>query len=118
MSDALEQQLHQFPIRIGPVWNIDDYNVALRKDGYEFETRDQKLFKAIKLSELQVEFTDSETHKPLADVLISLSGGSSYRSNNFTDAKGKINYIGLVCVHCFIRRGREGRSKDYNADVF
>lgn len=71
--------------------------MLLHKDGYDFETNDHKTFKAIKLSELKVEFTDSETHKPLPDVLISLSGGSNYRSNNFTDATGKINYIGLVC---------------------
>lgn len=37
-----------------------------------------------------------EENRPLSDVLLSLSGGKQYRSNNVTGVDGSIVFIGLV----------------------
>lgn len=37
-----------------------------------------------------------EGNTPLSDVLLSLSGGKQYRSNNVTGENGSIVFIGLV----------------------
>lgn len=41
-----------------------------------------------------------EENKPLSDVLLSLSGGKQYRSNNVTGVNGSIVFIGLVSCVC------------------
>jgi hypothetical protein len=86
-------------IRIGPVWNVDDFTVQLAKEGFEFhaKTNNPHNFESVKLSQLIIQFLDSTTKLPLSDVLISISGGTNnIRSKNFTDNSGILNFIGLV----------------------
>jgi hypothetical protein len=85
---------------IGPLRSIDDYQLHAVKHGYEFKQDTTKPFgqlHAFKLSQLTIEVADTVTQQPLSEVLISLSGGTNYRSNNQTDTDGRLTIIGLVC---------------------
>jgi hypothetical protein len=82
---------------LGLVWGPQDYVVELELEGYKFVQTDVKnKFKAIKLSKLVVSYFDEATKKELPEVLISLSGGETYRSNNVVDKSGRITFVGLV----------------------
>ena len=84
---------------IGPVWNEKDYAIEVEKEGYKFFPQEDGFnFKVVKLSQLKISFLDSQTKKPLPEVLVSLSGANDYRSNNIIDSSGSINYIGLVYI--------------------
>lgn len=68
------------------------------KEGYLFHQEDKAAFgtlKAYKLSQLTIKLFDMD-RKPLGGVLISISGGVNYRSNNITDDTGVITFLGLV----------------------
>ena len=80
---------------IGPLSRVSDYTVEAEKEGYKFIKTTENVFQAIKLSELRVSFLDSETKKPLGEVLASISGVENYRSNQIIGESGTHNYIGL-----------------------
>jgi len=80
---------------IGPLSRASDYVVEAEKEGYKFIKTSDNVFQAIKLSELRVSFTDTETKKPLGEVLVSISGVENYRSNQIIGESGTHNYIGL-----------------------
>lgn len=87
--------------RIGPVWNEADYSIQVNKEGYEFKVQveNPRDFHSLKLSHLKLKFLDAENGQSLSDVLVSLSGGDNYRSNNLIDSNGSIDFIGLVCLY-------------------
>ncbi|KAL3098749.1 hypothetical protein niasHT_024503 [Heterodera trifolii] len=107
--------------RIGPVWDEQDFELLLEKDGFEFKPYTQSptdtadgpshrqlrspfVFSATKLSKLIVRFVDSDLKTPLSDVLVSVSGSSSdFRSNTVTDSTGTLNIVGLAPGTYFIR---------------
>uniref|UniRef100_A0A915DMW4 Nodal modulator 1 n=1 Tax=Ditylenchus dipsaci TaxID=166011 RepID=A0A915DMW4_9BILA len=90
---------------VGPVWNVEDYVISVQKDGYDFikEKTNPLIFKSTKLSHLKISFLDSETKKPLPEVLVSLSGSVDYRSNSIVDHTGVINYIGLPAGEYYLQ---------------
>lgn len=90
--------------KIGPLHREKQYEVAAEKPGYvlEKEKEDPLLFSAFKLGEISVQVVDEE-NKPLSDVLLSLSGGKQYRSNNVTGVNGSIVFIGLSPGQYYLR---------------
>lgn len=83
------------------MWNLNDWEVSLFKEGYEFKQikeNDPYNFKFIKLSHLRVLFSDADTNKPLLDVIVSISGPENYRLSDVTNAEGTTTVIGLVKV--------------------
>ncbi|TKR78261.1 hypothetical protein L596_019098 [Steinernema carpocapsae] len=90
--------------KIGPVRKLEDFYVSAELEGYKFAaTNNQGVFKTVKLSQLKIVAVDSMSSKPLADVLVSLSGVDNYRSNNIIDKTGKINFVGLAPGQYFLR---------------
>lgn len=55
---------------------------------------------AFKLSELRIFISDG-ADQPISGVLVSVTGGD-FRSNNFTGDSGRLTYIGLVSIFCFV----------------
>ncbi|VDO46796.1 unnamed protein product [Onchocerca flexuosa] len=89
---------------MGPVRNVNDFDITAEKSGYKFEkTGKPGILNAIKLSQLIITATDAETGEPLSSVLISLSGTENYRSNNFIDKTGRIIFFGLRSGEYFLR---------------
>nr|XP_022336385.1 nodal modulator 1-like isoform X1 [Crassostrea virginica] len=90
--------------KIGPLHREKQYEVTAEKPGYvlEKEKEDPLVFTAFKLGEISVQVVD-EGNTPLSDVLLSLSGGKQYRSNNVTGENGSIVFIGLSPGQYYLR---------------
>ncbi|XP_041372550.1 nodal modulator 1-like [Gigantopelta aegis] len=90
--------------RIGPLHRDVQYEVTATKDGYQLTREDGPLynFRAFKLGQVSVQVVDDEK-KPLIAVLLSLSGGNQYRSNNLTAADGKMIFMALSPGQYFLR---------------
>lgn len=89
-------------LRIGLVFDPNDYDVEFDLEGYKFSpTSTKNKFKSTKLSKLIVAYADKATKKELADVLISLSG-NSYRENKIVNPNGQITFVGLVSSFTYI----------------
>lgn len=59
-------------------------------------------FEAYKLAEVVVYVVD-EAGEALGGVLVSLSGGRSFRQNSLTEADGAISFVGLSPGDYFLR---------------
>uniref|UniRef100_A0AC34EZP7 Nodal modulator 1 n=1 Tax=Panagrolaimus sp. ES5 TaxID=591445 RepID=A0AC34EZP7_9BILA len=81
--------------KFGPISKETKFSLTVEKEGYKFIEQKNNIFQSIKLSELRVNFVDSETKEPLGEVLASISGVDNYRSNKVIGETGTQNYIGL-----------------------
>ncbi|GLH02259.1 Nodal modulator 1 [Gryllus bimaculatus] len=81
-----------------------EYEVIAEKDGYVFSGPDSKnIMQAHKLAEIVVEILDKANSKPLQGVLLSLSGGESFRQNSQTGADGKRTFSYLSPGEYYLR---------------
>ena len=81
--------------KFGPISKETKFSITVEKEGYKFTELKNNVFQSIKLSELRVNFIDSETKQPLGEVLASISGVGNYRSNKVIGETGTQNYIDL-----------------------
>ncbi|CAK5061597.1 unnamed protein product [Meloidogyne enterolobii] len=90
---------------IGPVWKEEDFSIEIIKEGFIFAKMPDypNSFTSIKLTQLRIQFLEEKTNKPLSDILVSISGGSNFRSNNITNETGLLKFIGLMPGSYFIR---------------
>uniref|UniRef100_A0A914VZ87 Nodal modulator 3 n=1 Tax=Plectus sambesii TaxID=2011161 RepID=A0A914VZ87_9BILA len=91
--------------KLGPLESFDGFELSAVKEGYLFTQEEKAAFgtlKAFKLSQLTIKLFDMDK-TPLGGVLISLSGGVNYRSNNITDDSGVITFLGLSPGEYFVR---------------
>ncbi|XP_049779932.1 nodal modulator 3 [Schistocerca cancellata] len=90
--------------KFGPLSDGLKYRVSAEKEGYVLSGPDAKTtFKAHKLAEIVVEVIDKADGKPLQGVLLSLSGGESFRRNSQTDADGKRTFSSLSPSEYYLR---------------
>ncbi|KAF7630922.1 hypothetical protein Mgra_00008841 [Meloidogyne graminicola] len=90
--------------KIGPVWNVNDFNIEIIKEGFIFvkSSDSPQSFTSIKLTQLRIQFFEEKTNIPLSDILVSISGGLNFRSNNITNETGLLKFIGLTPGSYFI----------------
>ena len=87
----------------GPLDNSVDYSISAEKKGYMMkDLPDKGFFEAYKLAEIIVTVKD-ENGKPLSGVLVSTSGGKSYRQNSLTENDGSISFQALMPSDYFLR---------------
>uniref|UniRef100_A0A0P4W9J4 SD-repeat containing protein B domain-containing protein n=1 Tax=Scylla olivacea TaxID=85551 RepID=A0A0P4W9J4_SCYOL len=87
----------------GPLDNSVQYSVSAEKRGYVMNALSEKgHFEAYKLAEIVVEVKD-EDGAPLPGVLLSMSGGKSYRQNSLTENDGTIGFLSLTPGDYFLR---------------
>ncbi|XP_073985905.1 BOS complex subunit NOMO3 isoform X2 [Rhodnius prolixus] len=87
------------PIKSGP-----NYKVVAEKEGFILTAlARQGDFSAHKLAEIIVVVRDIKDTKPLQGVLLSLSGGKSYRRNAQTNADGSMSFLSLSPGEYFLR---------------
>ncbi|KAK3103627.1 hypothetical protein FSP39_020627 [Pinctada imbricata] len=91
-------------IKIGPLHSGKEYEVSAEKDGFDIVKEDgtQAKFKATMHGKITVKVM-SDNSEPLSTVLLSLSGGHQYRSNNVTDDTGSVTFTGLSVGQYFLR---------------
>lgn len=95
----------QGTFKFGPIdTDSEDYELTAEKESYVFGSYDkaQGLFKAHKLCEIVVTVKD-EAGQVLSGVLMSLSGGESYRKNLISGADGQINFHSLSPSQYFLK---------------
>lgn len=87
----------------GPLDNSVQYSVSAEKRGYVMNALAEKgHFEAYKLAEIVVEVKD-ENGAALPGVLLSMSGGKSYRQNSLTESDGSIGFLSLTPGDYFLR---------------
>ena len=88
--------------KIGPLPGEERYEVSAQKDGYIFEKDTTKAgsFISKKLAAIVVNVNDGELE--LNGVVVSVSGGKSYRSNTHTKA-GVANFLSLSPGEYFVK---------------
>lgn len=87
----------------GPLDNSVQYTVTAEKKGYIMNALSEKgHFEAYKLAEVVVEVKD-EHGASLSGVLVSMSGGKSYRQNSLTENDGTIGFLSLTPGDYFLR---------------
>ncbi|XP_072764167.1 BOS complex subunit NOMO3 isoform X2 [Anoplolepis gracilipes] len=81
---------------IGPLDGKIEYSVIAEKEGFVITGPDAKgVFLAHKLAEIIVQVSDHADNSSLQGVLLSLSGGQSYRKNSITGEDGKFTFNSL-----------------------
>lgn len=90
--------------KIGPLHKGYDYIVNAEKEGFvlEKDVDEMAVFQARKLSRIDVKIID-EADQALSEVLLSLSGGKQYRSNNLTHEDGTMVFLNLSPGQYFLR---------------
>lgn len=90
--------------RLGPIDSNLDIELMAEKESYVFSAYDKNtnVFKAHKLCEIIVTIKD-ESGESLPGVLISLSGGESYRKNLITGYDGIIKFHSLSPSQYYLR---------------
>ncbi|KAH0554100.1 nodal modulator 3 [Cotesia glomerata] len=90
--------------RIGPLDGTIEYSVTAEKVGYAISGPDANgVFSAHKLAEIIVEVTDQADDSSLQGVLLSLSGGQSYRKNSITPEQGQLSFNSLSPGEYYLR---------------
>ncbi|XP_012258084.2 nodal modulator 3 [Athalia rosae] len=90
--------------RVGPLGGKVDYSVTAEKDGYVITGPDASgKFTAHKLAEVIVSVSDQANNAPLQGVLLSLSGGQSYRKNSVTGEEGQLIFNSLSPGEYYLR---------------
>lgn len=89
--------------KVGPLPIDIKYDLAAQKASYVLTRRQNGPdFDAFKLAEILVNILTKDG-QPLPGVLLSLSGGSDYRQNTFTQEDGKMVFSGLSPGQYFLR---------------
>lgn len=90
--------------QFGPIDSNIDIDITAEKESYVFSTFDKQLnlFKAHKLCEIIATVKDEQGNK-LSGVLLSLSGGESYRKNLITGDDGTIKFHSLSPSQYYLR---------------
>ncbi|XP_043257934.1 uncharacterized protein LOC122400490 [Colletes gigas] len=89
---------------IGPLDGKVDYSVAAEKEGFVIVGPDSNgVFSAHKLAEIIVQVSDQADNISLQGVLLSLSGGQSYRRNSVTGEDGKLIFNSLSPGEYYLR---------------
>ncbi|EDW08984.1 nodal modulator 3 [Drosophila mojavensis] len=90
--------------KFGPIDETLKFELSAEKESYVFSeyNRQSNSFSAHKLCEIEVKVQD-DAGQPLSGVLLSLSGGESYRKNLVTGDKGVINFHSLSPSQYFLR---------------
>ena len=83
---------------MGPLPADSTYDVLAEKEGYIFEAipENQGHFNAKKLASISVNVVDGASGAVLPGVVISISGGTDYRSNTITKAGGDAHFLSLA----------------------
>jgi len=94
--------------RVGPQDGSTAYSVIAEKENFVMTplVDDPYSFNAFKLGEIKVEVLDGEDASgsaALGGVLLSLSGGKGYRSNNMTNGDGSLTFTHLSPGQYFLR---------------
>ncbi|XP_063218768.1 BOS complex subunit NOMO3 [Bacillus rossius redtenbacheri] len=90
--------------RFGPLPGTVNYQIIAEKEGYVMSKRNSDgNFHAHKLAEIIVEVTDKADGKHLQGVLLSLSGGESFRRNSQTGSEGRMTFSSLSPGDYFLR---------------
>lgn len=89
---------------IGPLDGKIEYNVTAQKEGFVITGPDSNgIFTAHKLAEIIVQVSDQADNISLQGVLLSLSGGQSYRKNSITGEDGKLIFNSLSPGEYYLR---------------
>ncbi|EDW02305.1 GH19965 [Drosophila grimshawi] len=90
--------------KFAPIDEALKFELSAEKESYVFSAynRQSNSFSAHKLCEIEVTVQD-EAGQPLSGVLLSLSGGESYRKNLVTGDNGAINFHSLSPSQYFLR---------------
>ncbi|KRY30603.1 Nodal modulator 1, partial [Trichinella spiralis] len=82
---------------VGPLRSLESLQITAELPGYGLEHIQGKYghFTAYKLSQLYIQVVD-DNMDPLQDVLVSVTGGSQYKSNNLTNERGNFTLFGLM----------------------
>ena len=97
--------------KAGPLDNSLKYNISASLTSYTLKPLDSHgNFEAFKLAEVIVEILDESSKKPLTGVVVSMSGGKSYRQNSLTGEDGTIAFHSLLPGEYFLRSAM----KEYN----
>lgn len=90
--------------KVGPLDGKVDYSVTAEMEGYVVTGPDANgVFSAHKLAEIVVEVSDEADKKALQGVLLSLSGGHSYRKNSITNENGQMTFKSLSPGEYYLR---------------
>ncbi|KAJ8923473.1 hypothetical protein NQ315_010051 [Exocentrus adspersus] len=100
IAETNDNGLFSFP----PLDNKKEYTISASKESYVLSgPNSEGNFLAHKLAEVIVEVLDAVDNSPLPGVLLSLSGGESYRRNLQSDENGKISFHSLSPSEYFLR---------------
>ncbi|XP_017891823.1 nodal modulator 3 [Ceratina calcarata] len=89
---------------VGPLDGKIKYSVTAEKEGYVITGPDSNgIFFAHKLAEIIVQVADQADNASLQGVLLSLSGGQSYRKNSMTGEDGKLIFNSLSPGKYYLR---------------
>lgn len=89
---------------VGPLDGVQEYTVKAEKEGFVITGPDANgMFLAHKLAEIIVQVSDQADNASLQGVLLSLSGGQSYRKNSVTGEDGKLNFNSLSPGEYYLR---------------
>ncbi|CAL7942843.1 unnamed protein product [Xylocopa violacea] len=89
---------------IGPLDGKIEYSVTAEKEGFVITGPDSNgIFSAHKLAEIIVQVSDQADNASLQGVLLSLSGGQSYRKNSITGEDGKLIFNSLSPGEYYLR---------------
>lgn len=89
---------------VGPLDGKTSYSVTAEKEGFVITGPDANgIFLAHKLAEIIVKVSDQADNSPLQGVLLSLSGGHSYRKNSITSDEGKLVFNSLSPGEYYLR---------------
>lgn len=90
--------------KFGPIDGSLEYEISAEKESYIFADYDltKNVFKAHKLCEIIATVKDEQKNK-LSGVLLSLSGGESYRKNLVTGEVGSIKFHSLSPSQYYLR---------------
>ncbi|KAJ8968511.1 hypothetical protein NQ317_016159 [Molorchus minor] len=101
-----------------PLDTKKEYNIVAKKESYVLSGPDKDgNFLAHKLAEVIVEVIDAADNSQLAGVLLSLSGGESYRRNLQSDVNGKISFHSLSPSEYFLRPMMKEYTFEPNAKI-
>ncbi|CAD1476709.1 unnamed protein product [Heterotrigona itama] len=89
---------------VGPLDRKVEYSVTAEKEGFVITGPDSNgAFVAHKLAEIIVQVSDQADNVSLQGVLLSLSGGQSYRKNSITGEEGKLVFNSLSPGEYYLR---------------
>ncbi|CAJ0941993.1 unnamed protein product, partial [Mesorhabditis belari] len=92
--------------KVGPVRHAEDLSITAFLEGYSFTPVEGKIgdMKSVRLSRLTVVVSElGKEGSRLEGVLLSVVGGTDYRSNSMIENTGTINFVGLAPGDYYVR---------------